>query len=86
MFGQYRHARKETRNIRSRCLSKQSLQEWYANPAVRLIFQHRLARRNFASVSWKKKKKEKKEERRISPLQLGRKYVSSPDPIDESNS
>jgi hypothetical protein len=32
------------------------------------------------------KEKEKKDERPISPLQLGRKYVSNPDPIDESNS
>jgi hypothetical protein len=30
--------------------------------------------------------KEKKEERRISPLQLGRKYISNPNPIDESKS
>jgi hypothetical protein len=32
------------------------------------------------------KEKENKEDRRIFPLQLGRKYVSNPDPIDESNS
>jgi hypothetical protein len=32
------------------------------------------------------KEKEKKEERRIFPLQLVRKYISNPDPIDESNS
>jgi hypothetical protein len=32
------------------------------------------------------KEKEKKEERRISPLQLGRNYVSNSGAIDESNS